>query len=919
MAMNANSSSTPSPQPAQTLGSYLPRYQLRLIVQGVRPGSDPFVENCFGAILVVDVSGFTALTERFAAQGVAGAEELSCILNRYFGQIADIITACGGDIVAFAGDSALAMWTGEHSDLAANIVRATQAALNIQSELDQYEAVRGVLLRQRAGIGCGALQLMELGGVSGRWQFIVTGSPIAQASIANQNAQSGEVFLSSEAWNLVRSRVRGTPLPSGLVRATEVAASEPVARAFAEPVSTCDAAESFSVLSHYVPAVVADRLRAGQEQWIAEFRNLSMLFLNLAESRIDSPTAVASLHEHLRCIQEVLERFEGTLYQFLMDDKGLTAVCAFGLPPQAHENDPRRAVEAGIAMRDELASRGVSTSAGIATGTVFCGVYGSASRRQYTTLGSIINLSARLMQSAEGSILCDHPTSHAARSTSTLRFQSKGEIRVKGRSARIPVFAPALRSEAAPTAVSATASSEPQLMVGRAAERAALAEALTALVERRESRCIIVEGEAGVGKSCLLEHLFQEIATTNRNGHKITCWRAAADSIQQSTPYHVWRAVFREVFQPVGVLVQAQRDHILAQLATEPELLPLAPLLNVVLPLGIPENGTTAALAGQARAANTEHLLVSILKSAVIRSPTVVILEDAHWFDSSSLRLALLAAQQIVPLLLVLSARPLGESCPAELMALLASPSCRHLVLEVLDSDLALQMVCQRLGVNRLPAEVARFIDRRAGGHPLFSEQLAYALRDTGLMKITEGRCQIAETSSGAPLDAALSAMRFPSTVEGVITSRLDRMPTPQQLTVKVASVLGQNFRLSTLSEIYPVESDRTQLPAHLDQMEKLDLIHRSRLWLQTRDYSGRRLQLHSLRPAPPAASVSGRMVRRRIRQQLAGPLSPVGPSLEPRRSRAQGRALLLRGGLPGTEQLCQRGGGAFSERSLEP
>src|SRR6266851_2530075 len=273
-------------------------------------------------------------------------------------------------------------------------------------------------------------------------------------------------------------------------------------------------------------------------------------------------------------------------------------------------------------------------------------------------------------------------------------------------------------------------------------------------------------------------------------------------------------------------LVQAQRDHILAQLATEPELLPLAPLLNVVLPLGIPENGTTAALAGQARAANTEHLLVSILKSAVIRSPTVVILEDAHWFDSSSLRLALLAAQQIGPLLLVLSARPLGESGPAELMALLASPLCRHLVLEVLDSDLALQMVCQRLGVNRLPAEVARFIDRRAGGHPLFSEQLAYALRDTGLMKITEGRCQIAETSSGAPLDAALSAMRFPSTVEGVITSRLDRMPTPQQLTVKVASVLGQNFRLSTLSEIYPVEAARTQLPAHLDQMEKLDLIH---------------------------------------------------------------------------------------------
>jgi class 3 adenylate cyclase len=826
--MNAISSTSASPQPAQTLGSYLPRYQLRLIVQGIRPGSDPFVENRFGAILLVDVSGFTALTERFAAQGAAGAEQLSGILNRYFGQIADIITACGGDIVAFAGDSALAMWPGEHSDLAANVVRATQAALSIQSELDRYEPERGALLRQRAGIGCGMLQLMELGGVSGRWQFVVSGNPIAQASIANQKAQPGEVVLSSEAGNLVRSRVRGTPLPSGLVRATEVAVSEPIARTPAEPGSTHETLESLSVLSHYVPAVVADRLRSGQEQWIAEFRTLSMLFLNLAESQIDSPAAVASLHEDLRCIQGVLERFEGTLYQFLMDDKGLTAVCAFGLPPRAHENDPRRAVEAGIAMRDELACRGVSTSAGIATGTVFCGVYGSANRRQYTTLGSIINLSARLMQSAEGSILCDDSTYHAARSTSTLHFQPQGEIPVKGRSALIPVFAPTLRPEAAPTGVSTTASasSETQFMVGREGERAALAEALTALVERRESRNIIVEGEAGVGKSCLLEHFSREIATTNRNARKITCWRAAADSIQQSTPYHVWRAVFREVFQLAAVPVQAQRDHVLAQLASEPDLLPLAPLLNVVLPLGIPENGTTSPLEGEARAANTQHLLVSILRSALTLSPTVVILEDAHWFDSSSLRLALLAAQQIAPLLLVLSTRPLAEPCPAEFTALLALPSSRRLVLGVLDSGLALQMVCQRLGVNRLPEEVARFIQQRAGGHPLFSEQLAYALRDTGLMEINEGRCQIAEASSGAAFDAALSAMRFPSTVEGVITSRLDRMPTPMQLTVKVASVLGQNFRLSTLSEIYPVEAARTQLPAHLDQMEKLDLIY---------------------------------------------------------------------------------------------
>jgi class 3 adenylate cyclase len=828
--MNAIFQNTQPRQIAQVLASYLPLYQRQWMVRGVRPGADPVAENRFGAILLVDVSGFTALTERFAAQGAGGAEQLSNILNHYFGEIADLVTGSGGDIIAFAGDSALAMWVGEESDGTDNVLRATQAALCIQSKLDRYEPVPGVLLRQRAGIGYGALQLMELGGILGRWQFVVTGDPIRQASIANQEASPGEVVLSAGSWNAAGNRIRGSQLSSGSARATEIFSSEapPVLSPLPlDELAPTDHPELLAILSQSVPAVVSERLRAGQEQWIAEFRTVSMVFLNIAESQVNSPAAVIPLHQNLQCIQETLQRFEGTLYQFLMDDKGLTAVCAFGLPPLAHENDPRRAVEAAIAMTDALIRRGVRTAAGIATGTVFCGVYGSANRRQYTTLGSTINLSSRLMQSTKDSILCDDSTYRASRSASTLEFQSKGEISVKGRSDLIPVFAPSLRPDGAATTVSAAVpfSSQPHAMVGRETERAALADALTALIERSESGCIIVEGGAGVGKSCLLEYFSQQVEEISRQGQKIVCWRAAADSIQQSTPYLVWRTVFREALQLAAVPVNAQRAHVLAQLGGQADIVALAPLLNIVIPLGIPETASTAALEGQSRAENAQHLLVNILKSTINDFPAVVILEDVHWFDSSSLRLALLAAQQIAPLLLVLSTRPATGAHPAELTALLDLPSTRHLVLEVLRSDLALQMICQSLGVNRLPPEVARFIHERAGGHPLFGLQLAYALRDTGLIQITDGRCLIAEAAAGAAFGSALSAMRFPSTVEGVITSRLDRMPPELQLTVKVASILGQNFLLSTLNKIYPVETGLPQIPEHLAQIEQLDLI----------------------------------------------------------------------------------------------
>jgi hypothetical protein len=544
-------------------------------------------------------------------------------------------------------------------------------------------------------------------------------------------------------------------------------------------------------------------------------------------------------------MQQTLDRLEGTLYQFLMDDKGLTAVCAFGLPPLAHENDPRRAVEAGIALHEELRHRGISSSIGIATGSVFCGVYGSDNRRQYTALGNAMNLAARLMQAAQGSILCDDAT---RRSAASLHFQAKGELTVKGRSATVPVFIPSLSADHDSDAGSATTLSSDSVhhLVGREAERSILSKALAALLDQgkldqRKSCCVILEGEAGVGKSCLLDHLSRQIGEIQQSGRTVSCLRAAADSIQQSTPYHVWRAIFRQIL-PIGILPindrssPAQAEQILAQLP--PHVLPLAPLLNAVMPLNIPENATTKALQGEARAENTQHLLIEILKAAAARSPLCILLEDVHWFDSPSLRLALLAAQQVAPLLFVLSTRPFPAP-PPEFTALLDLPA-QHLILSGLAPDLASQAVCQHLGASHLPPEIARFIEQRAGGNPLFSQQLAYALRDAGVIKIAGGKCEIAETAGS--LDSILSATRFPSTVEGVITSRLDRMPAALSLTVKVASVLGQNFALSTLAGVYPVETPGAQLDSSLDEIAKLDLIQRD-------------LQRHTADNADPAYS----------------------------------------------------------------
>ncbi len=299
----------------------------------------------------------------------------------------------------------------------------------------------------------------------------------------------------------------------------------------------------------------------------------------------------------------------------------------------------------------------------------------------------------------------------------------------------------------------------------------------------------------------------------------------AGDAIERSTPYHGWRAVFSQLFdcESIGDPA-ARRAHVLSRLEPDPNLLRLAPLLNVVLPLELPDNDLTEQMAGDVRADNTRRLLLSLLArmpgelAMAARQPRLLILEDAHWLDSASWALALQVGREIRSTLIVIATRPMDEPLPMAYNQLLQAPSTERLVLEPLPADDSLALVCRRLGVASLPDAVRTLILEKAEGHPFFSEELAYALRDAGLILIEDGECRT------APDAGDLRALNLPNTVQGVITGRIDRLTPAQQLTLKVASVIGRVFAFKILRSIHPIESDRPKLPDYLDALQRLDI-----------------------------------------------------------------------------------------------
>jgi tetratricopeptide (TPR) repeat protein len=423
-------------------------------------------------------------------------------------------------------------------------------------------------------------------------------------------------------------------------------------------------------------------------------------------------------------------------------------------------------------------------------------------------IGDVVNMAARLMQAASAyavsgdlPILCDEATYEEARTR--VHFAELAPITVKGKQGLVPVYRPlgekrqAIHSEGTIT------------VVGREEERAVLGEALRQLMQGK-SQTILIEGEAGIGKSQLVNYL-QRQAEAMRVGTFV----GSGNTIERAASYHAWRGVFSQMFD-IGILVdpQAQQRHLHNLLEDEPEILERISLLNPILPFNLPDNELTSQMSGQTRADNTRDLLIRLLQDSVNRSPKLIILEDAHWLDSVSWELVSAVSRRVQPCLLVLALRPLPEPRPEAYEHFLTAAPVRQMFLEVLSKDETLTLVQNRLGVEALPDSVARLILDKGGGNPFYSEELAFTLRDTGHITIINGVCQVSP-------QVDLGSLSLPDTVQGIITSRIDRLLPGEQLTLKVASVIGRFFAYNTLRDVYPIGDDKPRLLNYLRQLEQ--------------------------------------------------------------------------------------------------
>lgn len=753
----------------------------------------PVSADAAGTVLFADVSGFTELMASQSAGGGSSVERLTESVNRCFSDLIELISARGGNVIGFAGDALLAHWPASgHGGLARSARLASGAALDLQRTLNRRDVGDGVRLTLRAAISTGPA-LSVVVPIAGRRAALLVGTAIEQMKPILAAAAPGEVTVGATTLPLLADSARTAPRPGGVaaLHGLDIEGA-PSAAATLLP----DDADPWPYLS----PVVRFWEQAGQPRFAAEFRTTTSVFVKLPRFDLNQGSELAAFSALVDRAAEICESRGGAVDKVIADEKGAALLLVWGLPTMAHEDAAQRAVYAALEVREAFAERG-APSVGIATGEVWCGVVGNSRRAEYTLLGASVNLAARLMVASDGRILICPATSERLRGR--VQLEAPVVLELKGLAAPVPVRAVVGR-------VSTTAMRPIRPLVGRGKEQERLQELRRTVSRESKSAVLLIEAEPGAGKTTLLEAFVAAEGLSGRGAH----W-ATASSEDHHAHYVSLRPLLRSALALPEGAEEAARQ--LRDRCGEESLLARLPLLGEALGVDLGTSELAAGLRGSPRADNL-HSLVSALLLQRAGGGLTFVVDDVQWLDAASWALLRAIVRTVPALLLVLGVRS-GSALGPDAQSLCDGPDVERLKLEPLGRSAIDEVVALRLGVEKIPPALGAFIAERCEGNPYIAEEVALSLRDVGQIVLRDGAVHLR--------DGTLEQVRLPSTIQGLVQARVDRLDADAQLLLKIGAVLGRSFELREVEALWPGAAPDLLAAATRAEQREIVRIHR--------------------------------------------------------------------------------------------
>jgi len=535
----------------------------------------------------------------------------------------------------------------------------------------------------------------------------------------------------------------------------------------------------------------------------AERRRATVLFADISgfttlSERLDPADAYDAVTGCLRLLHATAEKYGGTVDKYLGD----AVMAVFGVPV-AIEDAPAAAVNAAIEMRREVRAynerRALATALdvhiGIDTGLGIAGDVSGPLLREFALMGESVGRASRLTSLApNGRIYLGQETVLAVRDRFAVRAVERGEAKSGApddeawelESEREQVYRPRLGR-------GATLFAE---LVGRADEVALLRAAVEETAAGRGGIVGIV-GEPGIGKSRLLEEL--RAHATALGARCLEGRSLAIGAPLRFHPFvdllHAFAAIEGAGDRAALVKLDAATHAVLGARAAA-----LLPFLGVLLALPLPADlqARVDAVQGDALDRVVVRAVRDLLEGVAAGAPLVLILEDLHWADRSSVEMlaSLLRASLDTRLLIVFAARPgfAGTSdAIAEAAREIVGERYRQLDLEPLDRSGVRRLLAGLFAHGELPRALRERLESTTAGSPLFLEELVRTLVEQGVLETVGDRLQAT---------AALETVTVPGTVQEVILSRVDRLDPGAKQILQIAAVIGRSFPAHLLSRL---------------------------------------------------------------------------------------------------------------------
>jgi class 3 adenylate cyclase/tetratricopeptide (TPR) repeat protein len=734
-----------SPQP------YLPR-----MVREWDEDAPGQLHQCLdGSMVFVDISGFTAMSERLAKHGKLGAEELTAVIAATFHELLAAAYSFGASLLKFGGDALLLFFTGDEHAL-----RACAAARAMQQRLDEvgvcFTSAGKVTLRMSVGIHSGMFDFFLVGG--SHRELIVSGPAATRTVEMEAGAGAGQVLLSLGTALAIPAENRGRPSGPGVLLRGAIKV-ESSARRHVE--------SSPDELAQFVPIGLCQLLLSGEVE--PEHRPAAVAFLHYqgVDDLIENDgaeVAAQRLDALIRMVQEAVDERGVTFLATDIATNGGKVILTAGVPTTTGRDEE----EMLLALRQVISGGpALPVSVGVSWGRIFAGEVGTPYRRTYTVMGDSVNLAARLMARAPaGEIYAT--TEVVAGSRTTFAVDHLEPFLVKGK--KLPVNAVSVGD---PQGSKSQRAAGGLPLIGRDQELALL----TSAWERARAgngQMVELAADAGMGKSRLVE----EFLATTRPDRVI---RSECRLYQSATSYFPFRELLGEAWELTDMDPDAA-EKVLVELVdtVAPELGPWLSLIGLALGLEIADSVEVAQLEDQFRPVRAMAAIGSLLE-ATMEDPIVFVVDDTHWMDEPSrdLLASLVSGLDRYPWMFILT-RSLG----AEGFLAPESPSVTRVELNPLGLDEARNLIFSATEEAPLPPQQVELLARQADGNPLFLVELLQALRHSGSLE------------------------EIPQSVEAMIAARIDTLPLSDRTLLRRLSVLGTGFQLEQVAAVLGIDGE---------------------------------------------------------------------------------------------------------------